>query len=196
MLKKLFALAGAACLAVTLSACGGTAVKLPQLTTETSSVSSGSAEETRAKPNSAEYGDDLAGLLGYMRDGKAIVLDEGVKFDNGAVVVAEGVTSFTQMSYQEIGADNGYRCQFTYHSSTVQAEFYSFDPENLDEKGQACLASVREKGFFEMLDNEVPAVLHPSEKYMMIYTDANAEKDEENKTQKDWATELFLSFQE
>ena len=53
--------------------------------------------------------------------------------------------------------------------------------------------SVREKGFFQVLDNEVPAVLHPSEKYLMIYTDTK--KDEKNEAQKKLAEELFLSFQ-
>ncbi len=197
MRKKILALAGAAVLALTLTACGGQQSSIPKLTVAASSSAvSGGAEEARSKPDSAKYEDNLAGLLRYMQDGKAITLDEGVTFDNGSVAVAEGVTSFTQMSYQEIGAEDGYRCQFSYHSSTVQAEFYAFDSENLNEKGRACLASVQEKGFFEILDNEVQAVLHPSEKYLMIYTDSNAEKEEENKAQKEWAQELFLSFQE
>lgn len=199
--RNILALLSAAVLAVTLSACGGTgSASLPVLespeTVQTSSgTASGTKAETREKPDSAKYDDDIAGLLSYMKDGKGIALDsEGVTFENGSAVIAENVTSFTQMSYKEIGAENGYRCQFSFNGSTVQAEFYAFDPENLDEKGQACISSVREKGFFEVLDNEVPAVLHPSGKYLMVYTDANAEKNEANAAQKDWAVELFQSF--
>ncbi len=196
MRKKIFALVGAAVLALTLTACGSQQTSVPKLTVETDSSAVSGGEEARTKPDGAKYEDNLAGLLSYMQDGKAIVLDEGVTFANGVVEIAEDVTSFTQMSYQEIGAEDGYRCQFTFNGSTVQAEFYSFDSENLGEKGNACISSVKEKGYFEILDNEVQAVLHPSEKYLMIYTDSNADKEEENKTQKEWTQELFLSFQE
>ncbi len=198
MFKRMTALVCAGVLALTLSACGGNTVKRPpDLAVETSSAVGGETEIVRKAPDSSKYEDDLTGLMSYMKDGKAIALDEGVKFDNGAVVVAEDVTSFTQMSFKEIGAENGYRCQFVYNGSTVQAEFYAFDPENLDTKGKECIGSVREKGFFVILGNEVKAILHPSKKYLMIYTDAKAEKDGEasdNAAQKRWAEELFLGF--
>lgn len=199
--RNILALIAAAALTLTLSACAGTASgKLPALEApEAGQTSSGTASgvetEAHVKPDSSKYDDDLTGLLNYMKDGKGIALDdEGVTLEDGAVVIAENVTSFTQMSYKEIGAENGYRCQFSFNGSTVQAEFYSFDLDNLDEKGNACLSSVKEKGYFEILGNEVRAVLHPSEKYLMVYTDANAEKNEANAAQKDWAEELFLGF--
>ena len=196
MKKRILALCMAGAMAITLSACGGVAPRLPQLTTEeASSAVSGGEEKTAKKPNSADYEDTLLGLCSYMEDGKAVVKDEeAVAFENGKVVFKkDSVTTFVEMSYKEIGAIGGYRYQFAYNGSTVQAEFYEFAPENLDEKGKACLDSVREKGFFQVLDNEVPAVLHPSEKYLMIYTDTK--KDEKNEAQKKLAEELFLSFQ-
>lgn len=196
MKKRITALLLAGVLALTLSACGGvTTGRIPQLVTEdTASTVSGGEEKPQAKPDSSKYEDTLIGLLTYMEDGKAIARDtEKVTFEGDNIVIAENTTSFVQMSYKEIGAVNGYRYQFSYNGSTVQAEFYEFDPENLDEKGKACLDSVREKGSFEVLDNEVPAVLHPSEKYLMIYTDTK--NDEKNEAQKKLAEELFLSFQ-
>jgi len=199
--KNILALISAAALALTLSACGGNpASALPVLEAPgagqtSSATASGTETEARVKPDSSKYDDDITGLLTYMKDGQGIALDgEGVTFENGSVTIAESVTSFTQMSFKEIGAENGYRCQFSFNGSTIQAEFYAFDPENPDEKGKACISSVKEKGFFEVLGNEVPAVLHPSGKYVMVYTDAKAEKDENSAAQKDWATELFLSF--
>ncbi len=193
MLKKILALAAAAALALSLSACGGTAVKLPALEQEVSSTASGGAEPVRKKPDSSKYDDTLLGLLSYMEDGGAVARDtERVTFDNGSIVIEDGVTSFVQMSYKEIGAVNGYRYLFTFNKSTVQAEFYEFDLENLNEKAEACIANVKEKGFFEILDNEVPAVLSASGKYLMIYTDPRT--DEVSAAQKEWAQELFLGF--
>lgn len=201
--RNILALLSAAVLALTLSACGRTSsaalplLEAPGAGQTSSGAESGVETETREKPDSSKYDDDITGLLTYMKDGKGIALDdEGVTFENGFAVIAENVTSFTQMSYKEIGAENGYRCQFSFNSSAVQAEFYSFDLDNLDEKGNACLSSVKEKGYFEILGNEVQAVLHPSEKYLMVYTDANAEKKETNAAQKEWAEEIFLSFKE
>lgn len=69
-------------------------------------------------------------------------------------------------------------------------EFYEFDPDNLDEKGKACLDSVQEKGVITVLDNEVPAVLNG--KYLMIYTDTS--KKEENTAQRERVEQLFLDF--
>lgn len=177
-------------LLLTLTACGGVAVTRPP---ELAMAAEGE-ETVHTKPDNANYEDTLIGLCSYMEDGGAVVKDgEAVSFKNGEVVFQKDITTFVEMSYKEIGATGGYRYQFTYNGSTVQAEFYSFDPEHLDEKGQACLSSVREKGFFEVLGNEVPATLHPNGNYLMIYTDTK--DDEKNEAQKQWAKELFLSFQ-
>lgn len=201
MKKRILSLLSAAALLLTLTACGGTTDSgLPTLEVAagSSAAESGEQGEARKKPvgnYENESPDGMSGLLAYMEDGKAVARDtENVKFENGSIIIAENTTSFVQMSFKEIGAVNGYRYQFTYNGGTVQAEFYRFDPDDLDEKGRACLDSVKTKGFFEVLGNEVPAVLHPSGEYLMVYTDANAEKNEKNASQKEWAEELFLSF--
>ncbi len=181
----------AAALLLALSACGGTIEPLPELKlSESSAVSGTEGSGTESSGTSAaedivvdqsEYEDNLDGLCKYMEASKAVI-----KSDNE--------NSFVEMSYKEIGAIGGFRYRFTYHNSTVQAEFYEFDPENLDEKGKLCLDSVREKGYFEILGDQVRAALHPSEKYLMIYTDPNAEKREENAAQQKRVEELFLGF--
>ena len=116
--------------------------------------------------------DTLEGLCEYMAEGLAFAGDP------------------VEMSYKEIGAIAGVRYRFTYNGSTVQVEFYEFDPDNLDEKGKACLDSVQEKGVITVLDNEVPAVLNG--KYLMIYTDTS--KKEENTAQRERVEQLFLDF--
>lgn len=201
--RSIFAVITAAALAVTLSACGVTGTttsKVPTLENSHASVASGvegsDDEEVRAKPDSADYEDNLGDLWNYMKDGGAVAIDEEsvtIQHD-GTMVITEGTTSFIQMSYKELGATNGYRCTFTYQGSTVQVELYSFDPENLSDKAKECLGSAQEKGFFTVLGNDVPAVVHPSEKYLMVYNDSYAEKNEDNADQKAWAVELFNSF--
>lgn len=201
--RSIFAVITAAALAVTLSACGviGTATsKIPTLENAHASVASGvdGDEETEvyAKPDSDGYEDNLGDLWNYMKDGGTVAIDEEsvtIQSD-GTLTIAEGTTSFIQMSYKEIGATAGYRCTFTYGGSTVQVELYSFDPDNLNEKGRECINSAKEKGCFTVLGNEVSAVVHPSEKYMMVYNDSYAEKNEDNADQKAWAVELFNSF--
>ena len=195
MKKRITAILLTALLLLSLTACGGgTAGRMPQLVTA-EDTASGTEGAARTKPNSANYEDTLIGLCSYMEDGGAVVKDEeAVSFEDGRVVFhQDNITSFVEMSYKEIGAVGGYRYQFTYNGATVQAEFYAFDLDNLDEKGKACLDSTREKGFFEVLGNEVRATLHPNGKYLMIYTDKK--DNEKNEAQKQWATELFLSFQ-
>lgn len=190
-MKRIAALLLAGLLLLSLTACGGTAATRPP----EMPVAAEGEENVRTTPDSSQYEDSLIGLCSYMEDGGAVVKDEeAVSFEDGRVVFhQDNITSFVEMSYKEIGAVGGYRYQFIYNGSTVQAEFYAFDLDNLDEKGKACLDSTREKGFFEVLGNEVRATLHPNGKYLMIYTDKK--DDEKNEEQKQWATELFLSFQ-
>ena len=195
MKKRIIELLLAGVLLLSLTACGGGTVgRVPQLVTA-EDTASGVEGASRTKPDSTNYEDTLIGLCSYMEDGGAVVKDEeAVSFEDGRVVFhQDNITSFVEMSYKEIGAVGGYRYQFTYNGSTVQAEFYAFDLDDLDEKGQDCLSSTKEKGFFVVLGNKVPALLHPNGKYLMIYTDSK--KDEKNEAQKQWAEDLFRSFQ-
>lgn len=200
MKRRILALGAALLFTLTLSACGGAVQPLPVLELETTSgESSGTEEVVRPNPDSADYEDTLVGLMSFMEASKVTARDEEkVRFGETVEITDPSNTAFVEMSYKEIGAQAGYRYQFTLdNKSTVQVEFYSFDPENLDEKAQACISSVKEKGFFQMLDKEVKAVLHPSEKYLMIYSDSRAEGDKAvplNAEQKAWAEQQFLKF--
>ena len=123
MIKRILVFAGAAAVALTLSACGGQMEQLTELEPVSSGIDWAPAE-------TASFEDDLDGLCKYMETNKAV---SGEK---------------DYMSYKEIGAVDGCRYRFKYDGGTVQAEFYEFDLENLDEKGKECVDSVREKGFF------------------------------------------------
>ena len=71
-------------------------------------------------------------------------------------------------------------------------EFYQFDLENLDEKAQACLDSVKAPGDFHRPGHQVPAVLSDNGRYLMIYTDAG--DSEESAAQRQRVEELFRGF--
>lgn len=158
---------GTLALAFTLTACAGQVEQLATLST--SSESSGIEREP---VDAADFSDDLDGLCKYMEASQAVAGEKDY------------------MSYKEIGAIDGCRYRFKYDGGTIQAEFYEFDLENLDEKGQECVNSVNEKGSFTVLGNEAPAVL--SGKYLMVYADSDS--DEVNKAHKDEVLELFNNF--
>ena len=99
-----------------------------------------------------EFEDTIDGLCDYLSANKAVTGDP------------------TEMAYETIGATEGYRFRFILGKSTVQVEVYSFDLDNLGDQAQTVLDSVREKGSFTMLDNEVPATLNSDGKYLLIYT--------------------------
>lgn len=179
MVKKLLALAAATCLALSLAACGSSGTSLPSLTlpgSESSVVSGGEASEASALEPVADtdFSDDLEGLCQFMEANYAVTGEK------------------EEMSYQEIGAIGGFRYLFTYAGSSLQVEFYQFDLENLDEKAQACLDSVKAQGTFTVLDNQVPAVLSDNGRYLMIYTDAG--DSEESTAQRQRVEELFRGF--
>ena len=191
MLKKLLALVATAALAVTLTACTGTGEQLPGLTLETSSASTSSTTSGVDVPTASdeedaqveiqveevpdtEFDDTIDGLCDYLSANKAVTGDP------------------TEMAYETIGATGGYRFRFILGKSTVQVEVYSFDLDNLGDQAQTVLDSVREKGSFTMLDNEVPATLNSDGKYLLIYTDTST--DATNVAQKERVTELFTSF--
>lgn len=191
MLKKLLALVATAALAVTLTACTGTGEQLPGLTLETSSASTSSTTSGVDVPTASdeedaqveiqveevpdtEFEDTIDGLCDYLSANKAVTGDP------------------TEMAYETIGATEGYRFRFILGKSTVQVEVYAFDLDNLGDQAQTVLDSVREKGSFTMLDNEVPATLNSDGKYLLIYTDTST--DATNVAQKERVTELFTSF--
>lgn len=194
MMKKILALAAAAALALTLAACGGSPEQLPTLTVPgeesassaasavsgaESSSASGSEESSQAPRQEileSEFEDTLEGLCQYLEQNHAVTGDK------------------IEMSYKEIGAIGGFRYKFLYNGSTVQAEFYEFDLENLDEKGRDCLDSVKAEGKFTVLDNEVPAALSNNGKYLMIYTDSNS--DAKNTAQRENVQKLFQEFKQ
>ena len=165
MKKRIACLAAAGLLALTLTGCGVQAEQLETLEAPSSGI-----EQTTASPQ--DFEDNLEGLCKYMEANQAVVGER------------------VEMSYKEIGAIGGFRYRFKFNGSTVQAEFYEFDLDNLNDKAQECLDSTREKGSFPLLGNDVPATL--SGKYMMIYTDAS--KEQANTEKRDEAVDLLAAF--
>ena len=111
-IKKLLAVLLAALLCVSVTACANNSASSTAVATlETSSTASEgeTAESTDKDP--AGYDDDIQGLCKYLEDCK--------------VAAGEKV----QMSYDVIGAENGYKYVYRYADSAVQLEVYEFPAE-------------------------------------------------------------------
>ena len=164
MFKKILALAAAAALALTLAACGGTGEQLPTLVLEDPSASNTASDvsgvESGAQPTveevpDTEFPDTLDGLCDFLTANKAVAGEP------------------TEMAYETIGAQDGYRFRFILNGSTV-------------------LDSVKAEGSFTMLDNDVPATLNSDGKYMLLYTDGSTSA--ENTAQRERVLQLFEAF--
>ena len=122
----------------------------------------------------ADYDDNIDGLCQYLTDAYAVAGDK------------------TQMSYDVIGAADGYRYLFRYNKSSVQVEVYAFDIKQLSEEAEQNLESVKANGMLKVIDREIRAVISDSGKYVMIYQDSSAE--EANQTQRERVIQLFQAF--
>lgn len=175
-IRKLAALLLAVVLCASLAACAA-----PQASVETLETSSTTedGEPITIEKDPADFEMDVDGMCDY--------------FEASGLVVGERV----QMSYDVIGAVNGYKYTYQYNDSSVQLELYEFPTENIPEAAQTVIDSVRERGSFEILDNTVPAQLSESGRFMIIYTDAKAESgDEVSVAHRDHVTACFTAFAE
>lgn len=175
-IRKLAALLLAVVLCASLAACAA-----PQTSVETLETSSTTedGEPITTEKDPADFEMDVDGMCDY--------------FEASGLVAGERV----QMSYDVIGAVNGYKYTYQYNDSSVQLELYEFPTENIPEAAQTVIDSVRENGSFEILDNTVPAQLSESGRFMIIYTDAKAESgDEVSVAHRDHVMACFTAFAE
>ena len=175
-IRKLAALLLAVVLCASLAACAA-----PQTSVETLETSSTTedGEPITTEKDPADFEMDVDGMCDY--------------FEASGLVVGERV----QMSYDVIGAVNGYKYTYQYNDSSVQLELYEFPTADLPEAAQTVVDSVRENGSFEILDNTVPARLSESGRFMIIYTDAKAESGHEvSAAHRDPVTACFTAFAE
>lgn len=122
-----------------------------------------------------DYKNDLDGLESYLKK-RAFLPD------------IDG----TEMSYDMIGAKAGHRYMFTLNGSTVTAEFYEYDLENLNKEAKTTIESVKKNGTFEILGVSTDATLSDNGKYLMVYTDNSGE--ELNTTRKADVLKAFKAY--
>lgn len=99
------------------------------------------------------FDDNLSGLVAYLTEAGVIT----------------GNTENMQAGI--IGATNGVR----FNAKEYSIELYEYDLSNLNEAAQTTLASVREKGSFELLGFEAKAMLSDSGKYLMVFNESESE---------------------
>lgn len=133
-----------------------------------SGTNSSSAEE---KLEEKDVEDSLEGLTKYMAN----------RYELGEAAETRG---------DMIGAQKkGYR----YVTNTVLAEFYEFDPADLNETAKAVIESVKTNNTFTIMEQEVKnAYLSENGKYLMIYTDRVGSEDAAAAAKK--AVEEFQAF--
>ena len=177
MIKKIRLAAITVLLSITLTACaapGGTSPTLVLPWEDTGNTSVSITKEDVDDIKAADYDNDLDGLCAYLKDSYIVAGDP------------------VEMSYAVIDAEGGYKYSFKYRSSELHIELYSFDLEELTQRAETNLKSVRDTGKFTVLETEVSAVISDSGKYIMIYSDSSG--SDENKAQEDRAVELFQGF--
>jgi hypothetical protein len=176
MLKRLFLAGFSVMLAIVLSACGAAGgAKLPELMPEgESGTVSGEEAQAPATMSQEDCEDNLDGLSEYLLGNAAVTGDKVV------------------MSFDVIGAVNGYKYNYAYNGGRIQCEIYEFDLESLNEAGAKALEEVKSKGKIEVLDKEIDAMLSDNGKYLMIYADSS--KDDKNAGLRSKIEELFKGF--
>ena len=174
-IKKLLVVLLAVLLCVSATACANNSAQSAVATLETSSAASEGETVENTDKDPADYDDDIQGLCKYLEDCKAATGEK------------------VQMSYDVIGAENGYKYVYRYADSAVQLEVYEF-PAELSETAQELQDAVRANGSFKVLDNTVPGYLSSDGRFLLIYTDSKAEKEDANKTHKEHVLKCFNTF--
>lgn len=170
-MKKIWILAAAAALLMTVTACGAGDVGGVSSEAETSQGEESSAPAV----TQSSVEDNLEGLQTYLT-GNELISGEP-----------------QEMRADVIGAKSGVRYQFSYNGkNNVTVELYEYEPENLNDTAKEVLDSAKSSGEFTLMGQQIPAVLSDNGKYLMIYKDT-VDKDE-NKAYADTMMKEFKAF--
>jgi predicted small lipoprotein YifL len=182
-MKKVFLFAVMAAMLLSFTACGAN-----DPTFNTSSSSSSASQSASSQSGSSAVSSSST----------SSTLDMGRVEDNlkglEEYLISAGVVQGTptDMAAEFIGAKSGAKYSYTYEGKNVIVELYEFEPSNLNETAKKTIDSVKKNGKFTILNQEVPAVLSDSEKYLMIYTDkATEQKNVAHKTESEKTFKLF-----
>ncbi len=168
--KKCLAALLASALCVSLASCAPGAVQVPEIAV------SEAEQETPAPKDPANYDRDAQGLCKYLEDCGVAAGDR------------------VQMSFDVIGAKNGYKYNYRYNGSSVQLEVYEFDLENLPEAGVKALETLRASGKFDVVGNLVEGTLSTDERFLLVYTDTKT--DEASTAHREHVAACFDRFAE
>ncbi len=166
-MKKLLPVILCAAIAFSVSGCMGGGSQPEKLSTDNVPEASSVKQE--------DYKNNLEGLEKYLKK-RAFLPD----------------SEPTEMTYSTIGAVGGHKYTFMLNNSTVTAEFYEYDLENINNDAKKTIDSVKKDGEFELLGMKTKATLSDNGKYLMVYTD-NSNEDL-NKTRTKDVLNAFKSF--
>lgn len=170
-MKRIWLLAAAAAVLMSATACGAgdvggspsSGAAASQASSQTSSVDQSALE------------DNLQGLEKYLAGNGVLSGDPA------------------EMRADVIGAKSGARYQFSFNgNNNVTVELYEYDRGSLNSTAQRVIDGVKSGGQFELMDQQIPAVLSDSGKYLMIYKDTVSADG--NKARAEQAKTLFRQF--
>lgn len=166
--KKIIALVLVMCLGFALTAC----------TTSSSSSSSAKLEVSSEEqnPEMSSYTNDFDGIVSYLKDSEVLAGD------------------VSEMAADFIGAVDGGKFSFSYEGTAITCEIYEYDLDNLSEKAEETIASVKENGTFRSLNEDVEATLSNSGKFLMIYKNSASSKDDTQKAMAERMNDKFTNF--
>jgi len=208
-MKRILAFMFVVILALSLCACGGTAVNAPKLAevkdkvgspdkfvsesaegTEdvASSDEAATADEAKAKN---KYPNTLVGMCEYLADKNCICEVSYDKKEKKLTVDESVKDSLIVPEAELIGAEDGYKFTYIYDGGTVVVEVYSY--KNTDnqwykqarEEGKITLSDKVENGTFD-------AIISENGKYLMVYNDSA--KGEKRDERRDDVIAVFNSF--
>ncbi len=133
--------------------------------------------------------------LTYDKDNDDVVAED---FDNNLDGLADYLEEKTliggeafEMSYDFISAIGGEKYFFVSEGITMSCELYEYDLENMDDKANEVINSIKENGYFMSLDTQVEAILSDNGKYVMVLGG-----EVENDAVKEQTEDLKESFNE
>lgn len=175
-IKKWIAVILAVLMCLSLTGCAGNRAAAGGAKLEVSEKAEDGSYVTGEVKDPAQYEQNVQGLCKFLEDCGVAAGDR------------------VQMEYGVIGAKNGYKYVYAYGDSSVQLEVYEYDTEALSDTAKAILDAVKTEGCFHLLDNTVPAQLSADCRYMLIYTDERAAKNDANKAHKEHVVKCFETF--
>ncbi len=157
-MKKL--IAAMAAVVMMIAAFSGCSDPLAEKQSQQNTEATQATETPVKKAKASDYKDNYEGLRDYFIAKDYIYIQEESK-------------NVTEMQYKLIGAKTGHR----YTMDKVTVELYEFN-NGSDKLRDEIISSVKKNGYYTLYSRQIKAYVSDSEKFLMIYSDADVKDDD------------------